>query len=112
MRVSCGVRVSRVRVHKNLILNPNLCTTGFCSLFKAGGVRHWHSDLRFSISDSVFGAMTLLPCMVLLQVGGEKKPLAGGVSGFLAGFQKLMEAGQKDPFYAVVAYRNFRPVQG
>jgi hypothetical protein len=72
----------------------------------------WHSDMQFSINGTLLRATTVLPKVLLRQVGGEKKPSIGGISSFLAGFQKLMEAGQKDPFYAVVAYRNFRPMHG
>ena len=40
----------------------------------------------------------------------SRAPPAQGVAGVLQSFQKLFERAQGDPFYAVIAYRSFKPI--
>ena len=40
----------------------------------------------------------------------SRAPPAQGVAGVLRSFQKLFERAQGDPFYAVIAYRSFKPI--
>lgn len=40
----------------------------------------------------------------------SKAPPASGIAGLLGKLQKLFERAQGDPFYAVIAYRGFKPV--
>ena len=40
----------------------------------------------------------------------SRAPPAQGVAGVFQSFQKLFERAQGDPFYAVIAYRSFKPI--
>ena len=44
------------------------------------------------------------------EVDVSRAPPAQGVAGMLQAFQKLFERAQGDPFYAVIAYRSFKPI--
>ena len=44
------------------------------------------------------------------EVDMSKVPPAQGIAGAIQKVQKLFERAQGDPFYAVIAYRGYKPV--
>lgn len=93
------------------VLKPTgVCIVSFSNrLFYDKAIAAWRDSTGFGRAQLVsqyFGAVAgFTQPEIVTQVGQQRQP-----RGWLGAVQKLLQRSQGDPFYAVISYRNVKPI--